>query len=163
MPQEPSTIPNTISRTQLTAILLAVPAIGLLIVAVLANRIQPRPELQLKASAKLEIAVWTPSDGNSSQQRLLPSVVIKNDSGEPWKNVAISLNKQFFHYHFKVLQPSETLTVPLEQFFTKGGNVHFRPASQTVELVEIFGQIPNGERGVFSQPVQSKDIIPQVR
>ena len=153
MPQEPTAIPNTISRTQLTAILLSVPAIGLLIVALLASRVPPRPEPRLNASAKLEVAVWTAADRDSSQQRLLPSVVVQNLSQEPWKNVAISLNKQFFHYHFQVLQPSESLTVPLEQFFTKGGNVHFRPASQTVELIEIFGQIPSGERGVFSQSI----------
>lgn len=157
--------PSTINRWQLTAILLLVPVIGLATALYFASTLKPRPEAVLEAAVKVEVAVWQSPQGSGSDSRLLPCVLLTNRSNELWRNLSISLNEQFFYYHFQQFEPSMTLTIPLEQFVTKGGNVHFRPATQSVHQVDVFAQIPSGERGVYSQKVKSTtaDQSDQVR
>jgi hypothetical protein len=80
--------------------------------------------------------------------RLLHSLTVKNPTADDWRNVAISLNKQFFYYHPGTFHASEEVFIPLEFFVTKGGNVAFQPGSEIVNQVTVYAQIPNGARAI---------------
>ncbi len=148
-----------LNRLQLTLFLVGVPMVFVAAVMALSRTGTVLPERRLVAEIRLSIESWAPP--KSDVARLYPCVVLKNPTNEHWRNVAISINKQFYFYPQGEIGPEESLVVPMEHFVTKGGNITFRPASQQVKQLTVFAQVPNGERAVFEQemtPTTSKEL-----
>lgn len=144
----------TMSPRQLTWVLILITAGFFAFGLVMMRRVPPRPKPLLNALLEIRMADWVPPEDVSSAKRLYPSVVVVNQSTDSWNNVVVTLDKQFYFYANKPLGPQQSLTVPLEHFVTKGGNVTFRPSSQSVEKLILFAQIPNGDRGLLEQAVR---------
>jgi len=136
-----------ISRRQLTSLLIAIPLLFLSAVAWMWTSLKASPEPILVAIVRQEVTVHVPRKSPDSP-RILPCLIVENPTLENWRNVAISVNKEFFFYPPGTLESMQSVTVPLEFFVTKGGNVAFQPGSESVHRVTIFAQIPNGARAV---------------
>jgi hypothetical protein len=116
---------------------------------------RPPKEPLLRVEVGQSVKLHQPR-GDRENPRLLPSLVLKNPTNEDWRNVAISLNKQFFYYHPGSFYASEEVSIPLEFFVTKGGNVAFQPGSETVHQVTVYAQIPTGARAVSENYFDSR-------
>lgn len=136
-----------ISRVQLIGLLTIIPLFFLGCVSWMWLASKPSPEPILIAKVRQEVTVHTPRRSPDSP-RILPCLIIENPTTDSWRNVAISINKEFFFYPPGTLSPEQNITVPLEFFVTKGGNVAFQPGSESVHRVTIFAQIPTGARAV---------------
>jgi hypothetical protein len=143
----------TIRPKHLTWLLILITASFFAFAVIMMRSVPPRPKPLLLASVEIRVTAWAPPNAASQPERLYPCVVLRNGSQDEWRNVAVTLDKQFYFYSHEPLAPQQTLTVPLEHFITKGGNVTFRPSSQQVEKVIVFAQIPNGDRGILEQKV----------
>lgn len=108
---------------------------------------RPPKEPTLSVVVEHSIKLHQPRNDRENP-RLLPSLTVKNPTADDWRNVAISLNKQFFFYHPGTFHASEEVFIPLEFFVTKGGNVAFQPGSEIVNQVTVYAQIPNGARAI---------------
>lgn len=143
-----------IGRRQLTALLLGIPLAFVSIAWLLSKTGTIRPEAKLEVEIDVRAEAWTPPKSDGTDTRLYPCVVLKNPTTEPWKNVTIALNKQFYFYAHLPLDAGGVLVTPLEHFVTKGGNITFRPGSQQVHQLTVFAQLPNGERAVYEAPFE---------
>jgi hypothetical protein len=147
MNEDPAGIPRTINAWQLTGLLVGVSSLFFGLAMLLSRTIPARPEAQLAAEVQVKVDVWAPEDG--APPRLLPCVELINPTDDRWRNVVLALDRQFYYYHASPLEAGQEMRVPLEAFITKGGNIHFRPATQSISQVTVYAQLSNGERGVF--------------
>lgn len=154
----PSQYPvRPISRVNLTLLLLAISLIPpIFVISMVATHVPP-PEPLLDAAVRQEVTVFTPRK-SPNKPRILPCLIVENPTQVEWRNVAVSLNKEFFYYHPGTLTAGQSFTTPLEFFVTKGGNVAFQPGSESVRRATIFAQIPSGARAV-SEYVFDQDGI----
>jgi hypothetical protein len=122
---------------------------------------QPPKEAELETRIELTVKLHRPRK-EEENPHLLPCLDVENPTSEKWRNIAVSLNKQFYYYHPKELKQGEVLSVPLEFFVTKGGNVAFQPGSETVTQVTVYAQIPSGARAVSETYLSEKgETLPQ--
>lgn len=149
-----------IQPRQLTWLLILVTTVAFAFTVVLLRRHPARPKPQLLASMSIRTTNWAPPNSEQDAQRFYPCAIVTNDSKEVWQNVVVSLDKQFYFYSSDPLAPTETLTIPLEHFVTKGGNVTFRPSSQEVHKMILFAQLPNGDRGICEAKVEYPGALP---
>ncbi len=139
--------PRTLSRLQLTVLLLVISLVPPIFVVSMVATHRPPKEPMLLVEVSQSIKLHQPRNDRTNP-RLLPSLVVMNPTNDDWRNVAISLNKQFFYYHPGTFHHTEEVSIPLEFFVTKGGNVAFQPGSETVNQVTVYAQIPTGARAV---------------
>ncbi len=151
--------PKTLSKTQLAAAASLIVAIPLALVAWMAFGLEAKPEPVLQAEIHTGIMSFSP-DNSPQRTRLVPAVVITNQSQDDWGNVSISLNDQFFYYHREKLKGGAELKIPLEFFATKGNSV-FQASSNKLSKVTLFAQIPGGARGVKEQPMDGVSVEKQ--
>ncbi len=147
MEPSPPLAARPIGRLMLTIMLIAIPLIPVIFVVSMVATHKPPPEPQLDVKVTQDVTLHVPRKSPDSP-RILPCVVIENPTQENWRNVSVSLNKEFFFYHPNALESGQSFTVPLEFFVTKGGNVAFQPGSENVHQVTVFAQIPSGARAV---------------
>lgn len=105
------------------------------------------PEPKLDVAVELTVMRYSKSK-SEGDERLLSAVRVINTSRGDYRNVSVSLNKQFFYYHPKPLAAGANMEIPLEFFVTKGGNVKFQTGYKKVEIVTVFGQLPTNARAV---------------
>ncbi len=148
---------RTLSKTQLIAMLLIISIAPPVFVVSMVATHRPPKEPELNVRIEQSIKLHQPRNRENSP-RLLPCLVVSNPTEEAWRNVAVSLNKQFFYYHPGELQAGGEFSIPLEFFVTKGGNVAFQPGSENVQQVTVFAQIPSGARAVAEKffPIESR-------
>ncbi len=140
----------TLSRKTLTVVLISLVTVPFAFVISMVYFLKADPEPRIDAGIRIETTVWTPEDDRENDKtRLMTCMVVTNNSKDPWRNVTLGINKQFFYSSRRPLLPGESVTVPLSFIVTKGGTVPFRPATQKVKKVTVFAQIPSGDRGVF--------------
>lgn len=108
------------------------------------------PELDVLAS--LGPRTWTSNDG--SQNRMLPSLILKNPTADTWHNLNVSINGQYYYYHPDPVQAGEELTIPLKFFHTKG-NQFFSLERQPLSELTVYAQIPSGARAIKEIPGDS--------
>lgn len=137
----------TISRFQLTALLVLISTIPPAFVVSMVAFNRPPPEPRLDVQVEFDVTVIHPRKSPDSP-RILPCVKVRNPTEGTWRNIAVSLNKDFFFYYPEPLGPGEEIVAPLEFFVTKGGNVLFQPGSSSVRRVTVFAQIPDKSRAV---------------
>jgi hypothetical protein len=105
------------------------------------------PEPPLDAQVRLDV-MWIEPKTSDQPQRLVPAISVRNATNEPWKNLSIGLNKQFYAQEPKGIPAGETVTLPLEAFVARNGSVRFPPDKQDVKYVTVFAQIGTGARAV---------------
>ncbi len=137
----------TLNRKTLTALILLSVFIPVGYGLGLAAWMKPMPEPHLDAQVRLD-AMWVGSESDLANRRLIPSITVKNPTDQPWKNVSIGLNEQFYASEPKGVAPGETLSIPLEAFVARNGSVKFPVGNRQIKHVLVFGQIPNGARAV---------------
>ncbi len=108
---------------------------------------KPPPEPKLTCQVKLDVMVKAPRL-EPDNPRILPCVIVENPTDEAWRNVSVSLNREFFFHQPGVIESHGKITVPLEFFVTKSGNVAFQPGSEKVHQVTVYAQVPNGGRAI---------------
>ncbi|AMV31896.1 hypothetical protein VN12_07230 [Pirellula sp. SH-Sr6A] len=146
--------PRTVTRTQLAILMLtliAVPiACGLLLYALTPKLGEPPLPALIKFQSE-----WI---GNEEvNRRLVPCIVIKNDSDGELGKLSIGLNKQFYSTGNRILQSGEQTSIPLESFIARNGSVRFPVGQRVIEQVTVFGQLPNGARGVSEYALSEHD------
>lgn len=146
--------PRTVTRTQLAILMLtliAVPiACGLLLYALTPKLGEPPLPALIKFQSE-----WI---GNEEvNRRLVPCIVIKNDSDGELGKLSIGLNKQFYSTGNRILQSGEQTSIPLESFIARNGSVRFPVGQRVIEQVTVFGQLPNGARGVSEYALSERD------
>jgi hypothetical protein len=144
--------PQILSRKQLGLATLVVIVFPMIFVAWMAFGLNPKPEPKLEASITVGVMAWSP-DQSAERTRLVPALILVNQSQEPWGNVSIALNDQFFFYRREILNGGEEVRIPLEFFSTKG-NQRFHPPSNKLTEVTLYAQLPSGARGVKEQPFE---------
>ncbi len=137
-----------IPRKWLIALLLTVTLLPPTFVVTFFLLHRPAPEPILGVNVELTVMRYSSTENETADVRLLSAVKVTNTGEGDYRNVAVSLNKQFFYYHPKALAEGESLEVPLEFFVTKGGNVKFQTGNKKVERVTIFAQIESNARAV---------------
>ena len=141
-----STLPNVLSRRQLTTALIVVTLLPFILVVILYTTLPVGKDPILAANVKIEPRAWP--NAAATDARLVPCVVLRNPTVEDWGNVNMSINEQFHFYHPETLAAGEEIFVPLKFFHTKG-NSFFPPESQQVKLLTIYAQIPSGRRAIL--------------
>jgi hypothetical protein len=123
--------------------------------------LKPAPEAKLDAEVSIKIDVWKPKESNAEDRtRLIELLVVHNPTQDTWRNVAMALNKQFYFSYHEPVPSGATVSIPLSFFVTKSGSVSFRPATQKVNMVTVFAQVPSGERAVFERTVDPDELGP---
>ena len=148
--------PKTLSKQQLAIAALFIIAVPLTLVGWMAFGLQVKPEPVLDATLSTGVMSFSP-DNTPQRTRIVPALVIVNNSPDTWGNVSASLNDQFFYYHRAKLMAGEELKIPLEFFATKGNSV-FQASSNKLKKVTLFAQIPTGARGVKEQEMNGVQI-----
>lgn len=138
-------LPNTLSSRQLTVGLISLTLIPFMFVVLLYFSVPGTRDPVLDVSAQVAPRTWQSEDG--SQTRLLPSLVVRNPTGEVWNNVNFAVNDQFYYYHPDPLQPDQELSIPLKFFHTKG-NQFYPPESQPLKTITVYAQIGSGARAI---------------
>lgn len=138
-------LPNTLSRTQLTAVLVLVTLLPFSLVVVLYSTLPDFDDPVLEVDVQIGPRAWS-SEG-SDDAHLVPCVILKNPTSDPWNNVNMSVNHQFHFMHPDIVGPGEEIFVPLKFFHTKG-NAYFPPESQELKELTIYAQIPSGARAI---------------
>lgn len=156
---EPFPKPKTLSKPQLAVAASLIVALPLALVAWMAFGLDVKPEPVLDAKISTGVMSFSP-DNTPQRTRLVPAIVILNNSQDEWGNVSASLNDQFFYYHREKLRGGSELRIPLEFFATKGNSV-FQPSSNKLTKVTLFAQIPSGARGVKEQEMSGVDVSPE--
>ncbi len=141
--------PGALSRKQLTLglVLITLIPFGLVVLLYMTMPAFDDPVLQVQASVGPR--AW-PTD-TDPDARIVPSLIIKNPTDEPWNNLNLSINEQFYYQHPDPLRPGEEIFIPLKFFHTKG-NQYFPPESQQLSLLTIYAQIPSGARAIAEIP-----------
>ena len=99
----------------------------------------------LQVEVEVQPRAWTGEDPTAA--RLLPSLILRNPTTEPWNNVNMSINEQFYFYHPDPMAAGEEIVVPLKFFHTKG-NQYYPPESQPLKTLTVFAQVPSGARAI---------------
>lgn len=136
-----------LSRTQLTLALVLVTLLPFSLVVILYTTQPDVRDPLLLANVTIEPRAWTATDGSGST-RLLPCAIVQNPTNEVWRNLNLSINKQFHFFHPKPVEPGTEVAVPLKFFHTKG-NSFFPPDSQKLKLLTVYAQIPSGARAIL--------------
>lgn len=142
-------LPHTLSRKQLTAALILITLIPFALVVVLYTTLPIGADPVLQADVQVAPRAWPRAD--APEARLVPCVILRNPTEDPWENVNMSINEQFHFFHPETLAAGEEIFVPLKFFHTKG-NAFFPPESQTLKLLTIYAQIPTGRRAILEIP-----------
>jgi hypothetical protein len=153
---EPFPKPKTLSKRQLAVAASLIVALPLALVAWMAFGLDVKPEPVLDAQISTGVMSFSPDD-TPQRTRLVPALVITNNSQDDWGNVSASLNDQFFYYHREKLRAGRELKIPLEFFATKGNSV-FQASSNKLTKVTLFAQIPSGARGVKEEEMNGLRI-----
>lgn len=148
---------RTLSKPQLVAMLLIISLVPPIFVVSMVATHRPPKEPELSVRVEQSVKLHQPRN-QANSPRLLPCLIVANPTEEAWRNVAVSLNKQFFYYHPGELKAGDEFSIPLEFFVTKGGNVAFQPGSETVQLVTVFAQIPSGARAVAEKTFAPEEV-----
>lgn len=163
--------PRIVSRIQLAILMLTLIA-GPIACGLLLYALTPKlGEPPLPASIKFQ-SEWIETEG--SDRRLVPCIVIKNDSDGELGKLSIGLNEQFYSTGNRILQSGQQTSIPLESFIARNGSVRFPVGQRVIEQVTVFGQLPNGARGVSEYKLAERDtanmfnktaewIVPQTR
>lgn len=142
-------LPHTLSRKQLTAALILITLIPFALVVVLYTTLPIGADPVLQADVQVAPRAWPRAD--APEARLVPCVILRNPTEDPWENVNMSINEQFHFFHPETLAAGEEIFVPVKFFHTKG-NAFFPPESQTLKLLTIYAQIPTGRRAILEIP-----------
>lgn len=137
--------PPTLSRRQLTLAMVFLTLVPPLLAVALYVSFPVGDDPVLEVEAEVGPRAWPA--GDASEARLLPCLILRNPTDQPWKNVSLSINEQYHFYHPDAMQPGEEIVVPL-RFFTTSGSRYFRPESQPLELLTVYAQIPTGARAI---------------
>lgn len=144
-PSAQPTLPRTLSRKQLTIALVIVTLVPFLLVIAMWSSLPDEPEPVLPAEVHIRPQAWPNAESENAQ--LVPCVVLKNPTDGQWDYVNLSINEQFHFTHPDPLPGGEQIAIPLKFFHTKG-NQFFPPEQQSLKLLTVFAQIPNGARAV---------------
>jgi hypothetical protein len=106
------------------------------------------PEQILEVNVELTVMPYQMPSSESKDVRLLSAVKVTNTSDQTYRNMNISLNKQFFYYHPHAVPKGAAVEVPLEFFVTKGGSIKFQTGNKKVNQVTVFAQIESNARAV---------------
>jgi len=139
-------LPRTLTRTQLTAVLLLVTLIPFLLVVGLWSSMPSTPEPVLSADVRVGPMAW-PNEGDP-EARLVPCMILKNPTQDEWRNINLAINKQFYYFHPDPLPGGGQIHIPLKFFHTKG-NQFYPPEKQKLKLITIYAQTPNGARAIL--------------
>jgi hypothetical protein len=99
-----------LSRRWLTLSLIAVTLIPVMLAATVWFAIPSQPEPVLPVEMTLEPVAWPP--GSTDSVRLMPGVHLHNPTNEPWTNVSMGINKQFYFYSPDPLPAGGDMRVP---------------------------------------------------
>jgi hypothetical protein len=142
---------RTISAKQLTFLMLGLifgpVACGLL----LFWNSAPLPEPQLPALVRFD-TTWI--EKKDEERRLVPCIMIKNDSNSDWGKLSIGLNEQFYSTGNMRLSGNEEVAIPLETFIARNGSIRFPVGTRPISLVTIFAQMESGARGVVEIQIE---------
>ena len=138
-------LPRTLTRTQLTLVLILVTMIPFLLVIGLWFSLPEGAEPVLPAEVRVGPVAW-PSEG-APDARLVPCMILKNPTSDQWRNINLAINEQFYYFHPDPLAGGDEINVPLKFFHTKG-NQFYPPEKQKLKLVTVYAQIPDGSRAV---------------
>ena len=142
---------RTISAKQLTFLMLGLifgpVACGLL----LFWNTAPLPEPQLPALVRFD-TTWI--EKKDEERRLVPCIMIKNDSNSDWGKLSIGLNEQFYSTGNMRLGANEEVAIPLQTFIARNGSVRFPVGTRPISLVTIFAQMASGARGVVEIQIE---------
>ena len=138
-------LPRTLTRTQLTLVLILVTLIPFLLVIGLWFSLPEGAEPVLPAEVRIGPVAW-PNEG-APDARLVPCMILKNPTSDSWENINLAINDQFYYFDPGPLLGGDQMQVPLKFFHTKG-NQFFPPEKQKLKLVTIYAQIPDGSRAV---------------
>lgn len=145
--------PQTLTRGQLTAALVLVTLLPFALVVVLYSTMPDYRDPRLAVDVHVGPRAW-PND-TSPEARVVPCVILKNPTIEPWNNLNMSINEQFHFFHPDTVAAGEEVFVPLKFFHTKG-NAFFPPESQELKLLTIYAQVPSGARAIVE--VEGDDL-----
>lgn len=137
--------PRSLSRVQLTLGLVLITLLPFGLVVLLYMTMPSFDDPLLQVQAHVGPRAW-PADGDP-EARVVPSLIVKNPTAEPWRNLNLSINHQFHYQHPDVLRAGEEIFIPLKFFHTKG-NQYYPPESQPLKELTIYAQIPSGARAI---------------
>lgn len=143
-----------LSKLTLTAALLVVTAIPVSLALSVWYFIPAKPEHPLNVEVTYMPVTWPPE--KTAEAQLVPGVRLFNPSPDEWSNISLAINKQFYFYYPARLRAGQSCDIPLFLFKT-GGNQAFRPRSQTIKLLTVYAQMPNGGRAVYDGPGPTSD------
>jgi hypothetical protein len=106
---------------------------------------KPIPEPPLPALVRFD-TTWI--EKKDEERRLVPCILIKNDSDGDWGKLSIGLNEQFYSTGNMRLTARSEVAIPLETFIARNGSVRFPVGTRPISLVTIFAQMETGARGV---------------
>jgi hypothetical protein len=152
--QQTASLPNTLSRRQLTIGLILLTLIPFSFVVLMYLTLPTSKDPLLEVQVEIGPRTWVSNDG--TQTRLLPSLILRNPTGDLWRNVNLSLNEQFYYYHPDPVQAGEELVIPLKFFHTKG-NQFYPPESQPLKKLMIFAQVPSGARAIREMEIEQQE------
>lgn len=135
----------TLTRTQLTSALVVVTLLPFLLVVFLYTTMPSFSDPELQVEVSVGPRAWPSAE--SPDARIVPSVILRNPTGDDWNYLNMSINHQFHFTHPGLVAPQEEVVVPLKFFHTKG-NAYFPPASQDLEALTIYAQVPSGARAI---------------
>lgn len=139
-------LPRTLTRKQLTLVLVLVTMIPFLLVVGLWFTLPETPEPVLPAEVRVGPMAW-PNEG-ATNARLVPCMILKNPTEDEWRNINLAINEQFYYFHPDPLAGGGQIHIPLKFFHTKG-NQFYPPEKQKLKLITIYAQIPNGARAIL--------------
>ena len=144
-PDRDSRLPPSLTRSQLTASLILVTLLPFVLVVVMYSTMPAFGDPELRVSVQVGPRAW-PSE-SAQDARLVPCVILKNETEESWNYLNMSINHQFHFTHPDTVPPNSEVFVPLKFFHTKG-NAFFPPDSQELEELTIYAQVPSGARAI---------------
>lgn len=138
-------LPNSLTRGQLTAALVLVTLLPFCLVVVIYTSMPDYRDPVLNVNVSVGPRAWP--NASDPEARIVPCVILKNPTDEPWNNLNMSVNHQFHFTHPDTVQPAEEIFVPLKFFHTKG-NAFYPPESQELKELTIYAQISSGARAI---------------
>lgn len=137
--------PAALTRTQLTLALVLVTLIPFSLVVVMYTTMPSFTDPRLVVDVQIGPRAWPGPDAPDA--RIVPCVILRNPTGEPWNYLNMSINHQFHFTHPDLVPPGSEVIVPLKFFHTKG-NSYFPPESQDLKELTIYAQVPSGARAI---------------
>jgi len=138
---------RTIRSKHLTLLMIALVAGPVGCGLILSYFTRRSPEPTLPALVKLD-TMWITPSGDKQDRRLVPCVSVQNPTANPWKNLSIGLNEQFYCQEPKGIAAGQSISLPLEVFVARNGSVRFPVGNREIRLVTVFAQIASGARAV---------------